>query len=116
MRPSGETSDLVIPGIFNVVAGGRIRGVDEPEFCRIGRLMLIVSNNGQWKPDQQKGSACSVEGIKHPRALQQADKHGKATHSRGLVGAVDGALVGATWSGVAVVSLDTSSWCIFELS
>ena len=41
MLPSGETFDLVIPGMFNVVAGGRIRGVVEPEPCRIGGLKTV---------------------------------------------------------------------------
>ena len=36
--PSGETFDLVIPGILRVVAGGRVRGVDVPEFCLTGGL------------------------------------------------------------------------------
>lgn len=36
--PSGETLDLVIPGIFKVVAGGRVRGVVDPEYCRTGGL------------------------------------------------------------------------------
>ena len=30
-----------MPGIFKVVAGGRIRGVAEPEFCLIGGLELV---------------------------------------------------------------------------
>lgn len=38
MRPSGETLDRVIPGILSVVAGGRVRGVLDPEFCLIGML------------------------------------------------------------------------------
>ena len=37
--PSGETRDRVIPGIFRVVAGGRTRGVEEPEFCLMGNLL-----------------------------------------------------------------------------
>ena len=41
--PSGETFDLVPPGIFNVVAGGRTRGVVVPEFCRIGILYSELS-------------------------------------------------------------------------
>jgi hypothetical protein len=41
IRPSGETFDLVIPGIFKVVAGGRIRGVVDPEPCRIGGLKVV---------------------------------------------------------------------------
>ena len=36
--PSGETLDLVMPGIFSVVACGRTRGVWLPEFCRTGGL------------------------------------------------------------------------------
>lgn len=36
--PSGDTFDLVMPGIFKVVAGGLTRGVKVPEFCRTGAL------------------------------------------------------------------------------
>jgi hypothetical protein len=36
--PSGETFDLVIPGILSVVAGGLTLGVVVPEFCLIGGL------------------------------------------------------------------------------
>ena len=36
--PSGENFDLVIPGMLRVVAGGRVRGVDDPEFCLTGGL------------------------------------------------------------------------------
>lgn len=36
--PSGETFDLVMPGMFKVVAGGLTRGVMVPEFCRTGAL------------------------------------------------------------------------------
>ena len=42
--PSGETLDLVIPGIFNVVAGGRVRGVEWPEFCLTGGLFKMISH------------------------------------------------------------------------
>jgi hypothetical protein len=39
MRPSGDTLDLVIPGILRVVAGARVRGVLVPEeSTRIGAL------------------------------------------------------------------------------
>lgn len=36
--PSGETRDRVMPGMFNVVAGGLLLGVADPEFCLIGGL------------------------------------------------------------------------------
>ncbi len=39
--PSGDTFDLVIPGMFKVVAGGRIRGVVDPDPCRIGGLNAV---------------------------------------------------------------------------
>jgi hypothetical protein len=39
--PSGETLDLVIPGIFKVVAGGRVLGVVDPEYCRTGGLKEV---------------------------------------------------------------------------
>lgn len=38
MRPSGETFDLVKPGMFSVVAGGRVRGVVVPELDLRGGL------------------------------------------------------------------------------
>lgn len=38
--PSGDTRDLVIPGMFKVVAGGLLLGVAEPEFCLIGGLLI----------------------------------------------------------------------------
>jgi hypothetical protein len=38
--PSGETRDLVIPGMFKVVAGGLLLGVAEPEFCLTGGLVI----------------------------------------------------------------------------
>lgn len=44
IRPSGETLDLVMPGILRVVAGGRVRGVVVPEFCLMGGLVNLVSN------------------------------------------------------------------------
>lgn len=34
--PSGDTLDLVMPGMFKVVACGRTRGVWLPEFWRRG--------------------------------------------------------------------------------
>ncbi len=40
MRPSGETRDLVMPGMLRVVAWGRTLGVWLPEFCRKGGLSL----------------------------------------------------------------------------
>lgn len=36
--PSGETLDRVMPGMLSVVACGRILGVTQPEFCRMGGL------------------------------------------------------------------------------
>ena len=43
MRPSGETRDLVRPGISSVV--GRLRElVVEPESCRRGGLMSISAS------------------------------------------------------------------------
>lgn len=41
--PSGDTLDLVMPGMFRVVAGGRTRGVEEPEFCLMGRLLTKLA-------------------------------------------------------------------------
>jgi hypothetical protein len=38
--PSGETRDLVMPGMFKVVAGGLLLGVAEPEFCLTGGLVI----------------------------------------------------------------------------
>lgn len=45
--PSGETRDLVMPGMFKVVAGGLTLGVAVPEFCRIGGLIIVskLANN-----------------------------------------------------------------------
>lgn len=46
MRPSGETRDLVRPGISSVV--GRLRElVVEPESCRRGGLVSVSASNLQ---------------------------------------------------------------------
>jgi hypothetical protein len=41
--PSGDAFDIVNPGIFSVEGCGRSRGVESPEFCRMGILQAKKS-------------------------------------------------------------------------
>lgn len=77
--PSGEMRDLVMPGMLRVVALGRTRGVEEPEFCRTGGLSGVSQHRERARATYIRGLCGAVVDVgvslaaRARRGISQAD-------------------------------------------